>query len=260
MITLSLLNDLSGIRHGFFTRTGGVSEGVYESLNCGYGSGDDRENVTQNRRRAMSSLDQENAALLTVRQEHSNQVKVVVQPWSQDQAPVADAMVTNKQNLALGILTADCSPVLLADIDAGVIGAAHAGWKGALCGVIEATIEKMTELGARPDNIAAAIGPTIAQRSYEVGPEFKERFQNDDGANEELFRKSATDGHFLFDLAEYICRRLRTAGVKAIVRAPHDTCREDDRFFSFRRSCLKGEDDYGRELSIIVITPEFARR
>ena len=252
MITLSSLNNVSGIRHCFFTRTGGVSAGLFGSLNCGYGSGDNPENVTENRRRALAMLDQDKAGLVTVRQEHTNQVVVVDYAWPPDQAPVADAMVTNKPSLALGILTADCAPVLIADEVSGVIAAAHAGWKSALGGIIGATIDKMTALGAHPENMIAAIGPAIHQRSYEVGPEFRERFVEESGENDVLFKTAAKDGHFLFDLPCYIWTRLTEAGLTKIVRARGDTCFEENRFFSYRRSCLKGEDDYGRGLSLIV--------
>jgi YfiH family protein len=253
MISLSALNNFPGIRHGFFTRNGGVSNGLYGSLNCGYGSGDKPENVTENRRLALATLDQEKAALVTAHQQHTNQVVAVDDAWSPDQAPVADGLVTNKPSLVLGILTADCTPVLLADAEAGIIGAAHAGWKGAFSGIIEMTVEKMTEMGARPENIVAAIGPAIAQRSYQVGPEFKQRFVEESAGNNVLFKTSAKDGGLLFDLSGYVWSKLTGTGVETIVHAPSDTCLEEDRFFSYRRSCLRGEEDYGRQLSIIVL-------
>lgn len=253
MITVSALNEVPRVRHAFFTRDGGVSQGIYDSLNCGLGSGDAPEAVRENRARAMQMMDQPAAALLTLYQSHTAEVVVVEEPWT-GQGPVADAMVTTRPGVALGILTADCAPVLFADGRAGVIGAAHAGWKGALAGVLENTIAAMVRLGARPADMVAAIGPCIAQRSYEVGPEFPAPFLAQGDDNEQFFApRSPRAGHFLFDLAAYAARRLALAGVAQIIRTPCDTVVEASRFYSYRRATLRGEPDYGRQLSAIVI-------
>lgn len=252
MITVSALNDLGRIRHGFFTRDGGVSDGIYGSLNCGFGSKDDPERVRENRARAMAMLDQPPEALISVYQSHTPDV-VVVEERTHGDAPVADAMVTRVPGLALGILTADCAPVLFADETAGVIGAAHAGWRGAVGGVVDATIEAMERLGADRARMVAAIGPCIAQRSYEVGPEFPAPILALNAADRDLFSPSPRAGHFLFDLPGYVTRRLARAGVGTKVRTPCDTCREEGRFFSYRRATLRGEGDYGRGLSAILL-------
>ncbi len=253
MITLGALNDITHIRHAFFTRSGGVSTGLYASLNVGFGSGDAPAAVAENRARAAARLDVTPDRLVTCYQVHSPTCVAVTEPWSPDNAPQADAMATDVPGLALGILTADCAPVLFADEKAKVIGAAHAGWKGAKGGVLEATIARMVELGAKPARIVAAVGPCIAQRSYEVGPEFPAPFLEEDPRNRDYFAPARRDGHFLFDLAGYVTRRLGDAGVEVIQRCPNDTVVEEDRFFSYRRSCLRGEKDYGRGLSAIVL-------
>lgn len=253
MITLGTLNSAPGIRHAFFTREGGVSEGILASLNCGFGSGDAPERVAENRARAMTSLDLAADRLVTCHQIHSPEVVVVETPWRREDNPRADALVTTRRGIALGILTADCTPVLFADPESGVIGAAHAGWRGALGGVIEATIGAMTRLGAEPARIRAGIGPCIAQRSYEVGPEFPAPFLAEAADNADLFAPSRRQGHFMFDLGSYVERRLARAGIGEIQRAPCDTVAEESRFFSYRRACLKGEKDYGRGLSAIVL-------
>lgn len=253
MLTLGPLNDADGVRHGFFTREGGVSEGLFTSLNCGMGSGDDADKVVTNRARAMAQIDRKPQALVTLYQVHSATVVEVEQPWTREAAPKADAMVTRRRDLALGILTADCAPVLFADAQAGVIGAAHAGWKGALTGVLEATVKAMVKLGARPEHIVAGIGPCIAQRSYEVGPEFPAPFLAADAANEAFFAPAARQGHFMFDLRGFVVKQLRALRIAASYPLPNDTCREEDRFFSYRRACLRGERDYGRGLSTIAL-------
>lgn len=255
MLTTGPLNDLAAVRHGFFCRTGGVSEGLFSSLNCGYGSGDDAAKVTENRRRALAMLDLENGRLVTAYQVHSPDVVEVKQPWAREDAPEADAMVTRERGLALGILTADCVPVLLADAQAGVIGAAHAGWKGALTGVVERTVAAMAALGAEPKRIVAGIGPAIAQRSYEVGPEFPAPFLEQDMRNADFFCPAQREGHFHFDLKGYVARRLAVAGLTTIQTLPCDTCAEDARFFSYRRACHRREPDYGRGLSAIYLEP-----
>jgi len=253
LISLAALNDAAGIRHAFFTREGGVSAGLYSSLNCGFGSGDAAEKVAENRARAMAALDLVPDRLVTCHQVHSPDVVTVAAPWRREDNPRADALVTNRRGIALGILTADCVPVLFADADAGVIGAAHAGWKGALGGVVAATVAAMARLGAAPGRMRAAIGPCIAQRSYEVGPEFPARFLAEDADNGDFFAPARRAGHFMFDIAGYVERRLIAAGIGAIQRAPCDTVAEETRFFSYRRACLKGEKDFGNGLSAIVL-------
>lgn len=253
MITLGALNDITGLRHGFFTRAGGVSTGLYASLNCGYGSKDAPAAVTENRARAMARLDLTADRLATLYQVHSPRAVVVEEPWAWNQAPEADALVTGRPGIALGILTADCAPVLFADPRKRIIGAAHAGWKGAKGGVLEATVQAMVELGAKPARIIAAIGPCIAQRSYEVGPDFPSPFLEEDRANGDFFAPARRPGHFMFDLPGYIARRLGACGVDLIQRCPNDTVAEEDRFFSYRRATLRGEPDYGRGLSAIAL-------
>ncbi len=254
MITLAAL-DAAGIRHAFFTREGGVSEGIFASLNCGFGSADAPDRVAENRGRAIARLGLESDRLATCYQVHSPEVVVVDRPWRREDQPRADAMVTRRAGVALGILTADCAPVLLADPAARVIGAAHAGWRGALGGVLEATVAAMARLGASPANLRAGIGPCIAQRSYEVGAEFPAPFLAADAGNAFFFVPAPRPGHFLFDLAGYVARRLERLGVGQIARSDGDTAGEPDRFFSYRRSRLQGEPDYGRELSAIALTP-----
>jgi len=253
VITIDELSDNPTIRHGFFTREGGVSEGFYASLNCGYGSGDLADNVTENRRRVVNELGVPKAELLTSYQQHTATAIVVEEPWLPHKAPVADGMATKIPGLALGILTADCAPVLFADDQAGVIGAAHGGWQGALGGIMEATLERMMELGALIGNIKAAIGPCIQQKSYEVGPEFLDRFIEASGKNADLFQPSDKDGHHMFDLAGFLVTQLGEVGVAQIVQTGYDTCPDEHLFYSYRRSVLQGENDYGREISVIVL-------
>lgn len=255
MLTIGPLNDLACVRHGFFSRNGGVSEGLFTSLNCGFGSGDDKEKVAENRRRAMAQIDLEGDRLVTAYQVHSPTVVEVTKPWAREDAPQADAMVTRERGLALGILTADCVPVLFAEPKAGVVGAAHAGWKGALTGVLEATVAAMKALGAEPARIVAGIGPAISQRSYEVGPEFPAPFLEQDPRNGDFFCPGPREGHFHFDLKGYVARRIAAAGLTTIQTLPCDTCAEDERFFSYRRSCHRREKDYGRGLSAIYLEP-----
>lgn len=253
MITLGALNDITGIRHGFFTRNGGVSAGLFASLNCGLASGDDPEAVHENRTRAMGRFDLPRDRLVTLRQVHSPTVVVVDQPWAPEAAPEADALVTVRRGVALGILSADCAPVLFADTKAKVVGAAHAGWKGALTGVLEATVKQMVGLGAKLNRMVAVIGPCIAQRSYEVGPEFRDRFVVENPTNADFFAPSRKPGHFMFDLGGYVARRVGVCGVPLIQCCPNNTAAEETRFFSYRRSVLRGEPVYGRGLSAIVI-------
>ncbi len=229
-----------------------MSEGLYTSLNGGLGSKDDPAHVVENRRRMAQALDAEADRFLTVYQVHSADVAVATQPWDATSRPHADAMVTNTPHLAIGVTAADCGPILFADPQARVIGAAHAGWKGAFSGVLEATIAAMEKLGAARSNIIAAIGPLIRQQSYEVGAEFVARFQEADAANARFFIPSARAGHVMFDLAGYICARLERAGIKAIDDVGICTY-ADPRFFSYRRSVHRAEPDYGRNIHAIML-------
>ena len=243
---------LSNISHGFFTRKGGASDGIYATLNCGIGSSDDRDAVLKNRAAVADDIGVLPTNLVTVRQVHSARVAVVDQPWPREQAPEADALVTDKPGIALGILTADCAPILLACAKTGVIGAAHAGWKGALGGVMEKTVEAMAGLGAHPADIVAVIGPAIAGRSYEVGPDFIDPFLAQDETNRRFFASAPQPGHWLFDLAGYVADRLVRAGVGKVDGLARDTYAEEAEFFSYRRSCHRGEKDYGRQMSVIA--------
>jgi YfiH family protein len=245
---------VGGVSHAFYTRRGGVSRGLYTSLNCGFGSGDDPAHVAANRARTLAALDLAPDSLVTCHQHHSAEVAVIDGAEPPVEPPKADALVTSSRGVALGILTADCAPVLFSSPDDGVIGAAHAGWKGALGGVLEATVDAMLELGARADNIAAAIGPCIGQASYEVGPEYPGPFLEKDRTNATFFEPSPREGHFLFDLSGYVARRLSGLGLGAVFRLDCDTCRDSAQFFSYRRSRLRGEPDYGREISIIALS------
>ncbi len=253
MITATVLDDAPGIRHGFFTRRGGVSEGPYASLNCGQGSADDPERVRINRARAMARLGHREADLATGYQVHSARVAVVERPWAAAARPEVDGLATRSPGVALGILTADCAPVLLADVRAGVIGAAHAGWRGAWSGVIEATVAAMEGLGARRDRILAAVGPCINQDSYEVGPELVARVTRGEPDAQRFFRPSRRAGHARFDLPGYVASRLGALSIAAFEGSPYDTCAGEDRFFSYRRVTLNGGGDYGRMLSAIVL-------
>lgn len=242
--------DLPGIAHGFFGRTGGVSGGIYASLNCGPGSGDDKAHVAENRRLVRAAMGA--ATLNTLYQVHSPHVVTVTGAWD-GTPPQADAMATAVSGIALGILTADCAPVLFADAGAHVIGAAHAGWKGAIGGVIEATVAAMEALGAKRTRIAAAVGPCISQANYEVGPEFVARFVSVDPANRNYFVPSDRADHHRFDLELYVADRLRRAAVDRIETLGACTYARESDFFSFRRATHRGEKDYGREISAIVL-------
>jgi hypothetical protein len=243
--------SLGRLPHGFLGRRGGVSVGECAGLNVGYGSNDDREAIAGNRRLAIGSILPE-AELATVHQIHSADVVAVYDPWPQDGRPHADAMVTDTPNLLLGILTADCAPVLFADHNAVVVGAAHAGWRGALAGVTDATIEAMELLGARRENIHAAVGPCIAQPSYEVDEAFRARFLHADPDNARFFVAGST-GKPHFDLEAYVVHRLIAAGIGEVEALNLDTYADPDRFFSYRRATHSGEADYGRQLSAIAI-------
>ena len=255
MLTTALFADQPPLRHGFFTREGGVSEGCFASLNCGLGSGDDVGAVTENRRRTMSCLGLPPEALVTSFQVHSARVVTVSEPRPMADRPKADAMVSRERGIALGILTADCLPVLLADSTAAVIGAAHAGWKGALAGILENVVEAMVDLGASKQSIRAGLGPAIDQASYEVGPDFPAPFIDQDSGNARYFIPSDRPAYFRFDLKGYAEGRLKAAGVGTVAAVPRDTYAEPEHFFSYRRACHKGEPDYGRLLSTICLEP-----
>jgi purine-nucleoside/S-methyl-5'-thioadenosine phosphorylase / adenosine deaminase len=250
----TLLSQLPGIRHAFFTREGGVSDGVYASLNAGTGSNDDQSKVRENRARMASALGVRPDRLLTCYQIHSPDVITVETPWPAGERPRADAMATRVPNIALAISTADCGPVLFADSEAQVIGGAHAGWRGAFTGVIEATIAAMEKLGAQRSRIAVALGPMIRQQNYEVGPEFVARFKEADAENGGFFAPSPRAGHAMFDLPGYIAVRLRGAGIDQIDDLGVCTCTDVERFYSYRRMTLRGEPDYGRHINAIVLS------
>ena len=253
MLQAAALKALKGIRHAFFTREGGVSQGIYASLNGGVGSNDKPDDVRENRARMAAALGVTPDRFLSLYQIHSPDVMTVETPWASDARPRADAMVTKVPGLALGISTADCGPVLFADADARVIGAAHAGWKGAFTGVLEATLAAMEKLGAKRGKISVALGPMIRQPSYEVGPEFVERFAAADTANSRFFAPSARADHAMFDLPGYIRSRLEKAGVAQIDDIGLDTCADPERFYSYRRTTLRKEPDYGRHINAISL-------
>jgi len=244
--------NLPGIAHAFFTREGGVSEGVYASLNGGVGSRDAQAAVAENRARMASAVGVEVERLAVPYQVHSAEAISVVEPWEPCARPRCDAIVTATPGLALGVTGADCGMILFADAAARVIGAAHAGWRGALNGVIEATVEAMEALGARPDRIDAALGPCIAQASYEVGPEFGAAFR-DAGEDGRFFMPSQKAGHAMFDLPGYIAERARRAGVGRFEQLGLDTYADEARFYSYRRTTHRGEPDYGRLVSAIAL-------
>ncbi len=249
MIDIFRAPSLDGLPHGFLGRGGGVSTGVHAGLNVGVGSEDDAEAVMENRRRAAEAV-QPGADLATVFQVHSPDAVVATKAWPLDARPSADALVTDRPGLLLGILTADCAPVLLADQAAGVVGAAHAGWKGALGGVTDQTIDAMIGLGADRSRIAAAIGPCIARASYEVDADFARRFEAADPTNERFFSPGRPQ-HFQFDLEGYVVHRLAAAGITKVTALGLDTYSDANRFYSFRRATHQGEPGYGRQISLI---------
>ena len=244
-------SPLLAVPHGFLGRRGGVSQGICAGLNVGLGSGDERAAIAENCRRAVEAV-APGARLVTVHQVHSPTALVATEPWPDDARPPADAIVTDRPGLALGILTADCAPVLLADADAGIIGAAHAGWKGAFGGVIELAVAAMETLGAERKRIAAAIGPAIARRSYEVDEAFYRRFAEADETNDRFFTPGR-EGRHQFDLEGYVAARLAEAGIGRVEALGLDTYSDPDRFFSYRRATHRGEPDYGRQLSLIAL-------
>ena len=243
------LAELPGVAHGFFSRDGGVSTGIYASLNCGPGSRDDAAAVAENRARALAALSS-GAKLVTLSQVHSLTVHVVDKAWDFTARREGDGLVTAEPGVALGILTADCTPVLFADPEARVIGAAHAGWKGAVGGVLEATIAAMETLGARAARLVAAIGPTISQANYEVGQDLRDRFGS---ADARFFVPAGRPDHFRFDLPGYVAHRLEKAGLRNVSDLALCTYPPENGFFSYRRTTHRGEADYGRELSAITL-------
>jgi len=247
------LAALAGIRHAFFTREGGVSQGIYASLNGGVGSNDERAHVVENRARMAAALGVAPEALLSAYQIHSAEVVVAETPWTHAARPRVDAIVTRVPGLAIGVSTADCGPVLLADAEARVIGAAHAGWRGALSGVTDAAIAAMERLGARRERIVAALGPTISQPNYEVGADLVERFRAADARNARFFRPAARPGHALFDLPGYVAARLAAARIARIEDLAACTYADPARFYSFRRTTHRGEPDYGRHVNAIAL-------
>lgn len=253
MLQAPSLAALDGVRHAFFTREGGVSTGLYASLNGGIGSDDDRARVTENRARMAAALGVAPEALLTAYQIHSAHAIIAERPWTHETRPRADAIATRVPGLAIGVSTADCGPVLLADGEARVIGAAHAGWRGALDGVTDAAIAAMERLGAARERIVAAVGPMIRQPNYEVGSDLIDRFLAADPGNDRFFRTAARSGHALFDLAGYVAARLTRAGVPRVEDLGVCTYAEPGRFFSFRRTTHRGEPDYGRHVNAIVL-------
>lgn len=253
MLTSSLFSDMDTIRHGFFTREGGHSEGIYASLNCGPGSADDQDRVTQNRSFVAEAMGIAQPSLVTLYQVHSAVAVMVDQPWDQGNAPQADAMVCKEPGTALGILTADCVPVLFADAHAGVIGAAHAGWKGAVGGILEACVAAMEDLGSDVKHIRAVIGPCIHQQSYEVDGRFREAIVALNNANIRFFKQGVRDDRYQFDLPGFVFARLDGVGVGHIDDLSIDTYADEDRFFSYRRTTHRNEPDYGRQISVITL-------
>lgn len=247
------LARLKGIRHAFFTREGGVSHGIYASLNGGLGSNDASENIAKNRTRMAEVLGVTIDRLLTPYQIHSPDVVIVGAPWARETRPRADALVTRTPDLAIGISTADCGPLLFADAEAGVIGAAHAGWRGAFAGIVETTVTAMETLGAVRKRVAAALGPTIRQPNYEVGPEFVARFTATNPDHAGFFAPSKRAGHSMFDLPAFIAVRVRQAGVGSFEDLGRCTYAEPDCFYSYRRMTRLGEADYGRHVSGIAL-------
>jgi YfiH family protein len=253
MLQAQSLTNLPGVRHAFFTRAGGVSKGIYESLNSGVGSNDKPENVNENRARMAASLGVTADRFLTAYQIHSPTVMVAETPWSAADRPRADAIVTRTPGLAIGVSTADCGPVLMTDPEARVIGAAHAGWRGALTGVIEAAIAAMETLGAKRNRIVAAVGPMIRQPNYEVGQDLLDRFVAAEPDNVRFFAPAQRPGHRMFDLAGYVVSTLQRAGIEQIEDIGHCTYADPAQFYSYRRATHRAEPDYGRHVNAIVL-------
>lgn len=248
------LLDLPGIEHGFFTRNGGASSGIYQSLNCGFGSDDDKEHVAENRALIAKTMGVASDKLITAHQVHSPDALAVTSGFADGQAPKLDALVTATPGLAVAILTADCGPILFADPEAKVVAAAHSGWRGAFSGVIETTIERMEELGARASNIIAVLGPTISKPNYEVDTAFMDNFTNTKPEWEQFFSEGNRQGHVQFDLPAFILHKLNSCGLALAINMDRCTYGEEDLLFSFRRSTHRNEPDYGRQISAIALT------
>jgi len=246
------LQPLPALRHGFFTRQGGVSEGVYASLDCGIADRDPAH-MRENRGRVATHLGAEFERLLSCHQIHSPDVATVTTPWRIEDGPEADALVTKEKGIALGILTADCAPILFADVKAGVIGAAHAGWRGALTGIIENTVAAMEKLGATRGSIQAAIGPCISWNSYEVGPEFPAPFLAENDDHKRFFRPAFKSGRYMFNLSGYVEAKLRALNLGSVEPSAADTLPDEERFFSYRRNTLRGEKRTGSLISAIML-------
>jgi purine-nucleoside/S-methyl-5'-thioadenosine phosphorylase / adenosine deaminase len=253
MIEAAGLGQIAGLRHGFFTREGGCSQGLYSSLNCGLGSGDDLAAVRRNRKAVAATLGAEPGNLLSVFQVHGNTVIQATEPWDANARPRADAIVTRHPGMAIAILTADCAPVLMADTTVGIVGAAHAGWKGAVGRVLESTIDEMERLGGHRRHIVAAIGPAIGQAAYEVGQEFYDRFLTSEPGNTRFFIASDRPLHYRFDLQAYCAYRLEALGLQQVEIVRACTYTDEQRFFSYRRATHRGETDYGRQISAVML-------
>jgi YfiH family protein len=253
-ITATCLSGLPGIAHGFFTRKGGVSSGIYAALNCGAGSDDDKIAVNENRARAARYLGVPTEQILTCHQLHSATAVIAHGAWNFDSSPKADAIVTATAQLAIGVLAADCAPVLMTDPTARVVGAVHAGWRGALSGVLEGAIQAMESLGAKRSRIRAALGPCIGPRAYEVGPEFESQFLQADAGNVRFFKRLSPNARARFNLPDYVLTRLNTAGLRQVESATCCTYENESLFYSYRRSIQRQEPDYGRQISAILLT------
>lgn len=251
MIEAPGLSSINAVRHGFFTREGGVSQGIYGSLNTGYGSDDDAGKVKENRHRIAAHLGVDNDSLLTIHQWHSADAVTADKPWDVRKPPKGDAIVTDRPGIAVAVNTADCTPVLFSSGDGRVVGAAHAGWKGAIGGILDATVSRMKELGAK--DVHAAIGPTISQMNYEVGPEYRDRFVERDAGSDRFFIPSEKPDHFMFDLPGFVRARLDALELASVEDTALCTYADEQRFFSYRRTVHRGEPDYGRQLSAICI-------
>jgi len=247
------LEKMKWLKHGFFTRIGGMSEGVYAGLNCAFSSQDKPDHIRANRAKVAEMLDIDPENIITLKQVHSAKVVVVTKAFGKAPPPEADALVTATPGLGLAVLTADCAPVLFAARKEKIIGAAHAGWKGAIGGVMEATIAEMEKLGAKKENIVAAIGPCIGPQSYEVGADFQKPFLDQDADHVKFFKPAAKEGHLIFDLPGYVAHRLTRAGVSVVYDTQQDTLPNEQAYFSYRRACQRGEADYGRQLSVIAL-------
>ena len=242
------------IAHGFFGRQGGYSKGIFASLNCGLGSGDDRATVVRNREVVAKAIGGSEPQIVTAYQVHSADAIFVTKPWLHDERPKVDGMVTNVRGLILGTLTADCGPLLFSDKKAGVIGCSHAGWKGALTGITDATVLRMEELGAKRENVVAVLGPTISKTAYEVGPEFFQRFIDASPRNKIYFSESVRREHHMFDLPAFLTDRMKAFGIGTVIDCGLCTYTRDEEYFSYRRATHAQEKDYGRQIAAITLT------